>query len=412
MSKTLAAALAAAAVVILALGALAHADEVKIGVGEVGPISPNAVYEIEQLVAALPNVHEVPIVPPGDVDECVKRFVAGEPDDKLDGLMVVSLPTDAMKESQGANEAVFTGTYEIWVLNLSTLAEDRHTFTFEDREPVVSGVAAILAVPAQLLSERTGQGRLIAGNVWQAYQSVQARVEGKLVAATKLYLATSPIKQIGPLDPLECAQALVDRGDADTAMAVFKSAGVNNPRVQQMIASAKQQLERAQSQRLLGRTLGAIAGDNPEQAGVILAAYEKTSAAQRSRADAIRAAIAGSPPPVSRSRYHSILASDVPGLDHAAFVAMMTELFHDQTGSAPNEIIVSSSEVRVEDKDAPAGLKTRLDAYARALGQSAWLMSLKCGCAASAVLSGEVAGPALLRARFEPSFKQPQVGLP
>lgn len=411
MSKILAA-LAATAALTIALGTMAHGAETKIGVGEVGPISPNAMYQIEQLVAALPNVHEVPIVPPGDVDECVKRFVAGEPDDKLDGLMVVSLPTDAMKESHDANEAVFTGTYEIWVLNLSTLAEDRHTFTFEDHEPVVSGVAALLAVPAQFLSERTGQGKLISGNVWQAYQSVQARVEGKLVAATRLYLETSPIKQIGPLNPLQCAQALVDRGDADTAMAVFKSAGVNDPRVQQMIASAKQQLERAQSQRLLGQTLGAIAGDNPEQAGVILASYEKTSAAERSRADAIRTAIAGAPRPVPSSPYKSVLASDVPGLDHAAFVAMLKELFHDQTGSVPEEIIVSASAVRVEDKDAPGGLKTRLDAYARALGRSAWLMSLKCGCAASATLSGEVAGPALLRAKFEPSFKQAQVGLP
>lgn len=405
-------ALVATAFLSVALATIAAAAEVKIGVGEVGPISPNAMYQIEQLVAGLPNVNEVPIVPPGDVDECVKRFVAGEPDDKLDGLMVVSLPTDAMKESHDANEAVFTGTYEIWVLNLSNLAEDRHAFTFEDRETVVSGVAAILMVPAQFLSERTGQGNLISGNVWQAYQSVQTRVEAKLVAATRLYLATSPIKQIGPLDPLQCAQKLVDRGDADTAMAVFKSAGVNDPRVQQMIAGAKQQLQRAESERLLGRTLGAIAADNPEQAGVILASYEKTSAAEPSRADAIRAAIASSPRPVSRSPYNSVLARDVPGLDHAAFVAMISQLFSAQTGSAPNEIIVSSSDVRVEDKEAAKGLKTTLDAYARALGRSAWLMSIKCGCAANATLTGEVAGPALLKARFEPSFKQPQVGLP
>ena len=57
-------------------------------------------------------------------------------------------------------------------------------------------------------------------------------------------------------------------------------------------------------------------------------------------------------------------------------------------------------------------MKTHLDAYARALGRSAWAMSIKCGCAATAVLQSETAGAALLKARFEPSFKQPEVGLP
>ena len=102
-----------------------------------GPISPQAMYEIEQLVGAQPNVHVVPIVPPGDVDACVKRFVAGETDDRLDGVMVVSLPTDKFQTKNDQNEATFSGSYEIWVLNLSTLAEDRHAFTFEDSEPVV-----------------------------------------------------------------------------------------------------------------------------------------------------------------------------------------------------------------------------------------------------------------------------------
>ena len=64
------------------------------------------------------------------------------------------------------------------------------------------------------------------------------------------------------------------------------------------------------------------------------------------------------------------------------------------------------------DKDAPKGLKTRLDAYARALGRTAWLLSIKCGCPASATLESETAGAALLKARFEPSFTQPEVGLP
>jgi len=102
----------------------------------------------------------------------------------------------------------------------------------------------------------------------------------------------------------------------------------------------------------------------------------------------------------------------VPALDHAAFVAMIKQLFSEQTGSIPNEVIVSARDVTVEDKDAPQGLKVRLDSYAGALGRSAWLMSLKCGCDAGAVLTGEVAGEALLKARYSASFTRPQVGLP
>ena len=144
MFKTVAALMMALAIV--AIAPIAQADEVKIGVGSLGPISPQAMYEIEQLVGAQPNVHEVPIVPPGDVDACVKRFVAGEKDDRLDGLMVVSLPTDKFQTKNDQNEATFSGSYEIWVLNLSTLAEDRHAFTFEDSEPVVGGVGGILTI--------------------------------------------------------------------------------------------------------------------------------------------------------------------------------------------------------------------------------------------------------------------------
>jgi hypothetical protein len=91
---------------------------------------------------------------------------------------------------------------------------------------------------------------------------------------------------------------------------------------------------------------------------------------------------------------------------------MLTQLFTDETGSSPDQVIVSAAEVSIQDKAAPKGLKTRLDAYARALGRSAWAMSIKCGCAASAALLSETAGAPLLKARFEPSFKQPEVGLP
>ncbi len=410
MRKTIAVLMFALA--IAAFAGVADADQIKIGVGTVGPISPLAMYQIEQLVGAEPNIHEIPIVPPGDIDACVKRFVAGDTDDRLDGVMVVSLPTDKFLTKNDQNEATFTGSYEIWLLNLSTLAEDRHAFTFEDREPVVGGVTAILTIPAQFLSQAAGGGKLVSSNVYQAYQSVQNRVEAKLVAATKLYLASSPLGQIGPLDMLQTAQALIDRGDGETAMAVFKAAGVNDPRVKQLMAAAEGKLKQAESAKWLGRTLGAMAGDDPEQAGVMLASYEKSSAAQPARVEAIRRVLASYPHQETRSPYATLITNDVPGLDHSAFVAMLTQLFSDETGSAPDEVIVSAAAVNVQDKVAPKGMKTRLDAYARALGRSAWAMSIKCGCAASAVLQSETAGAPLLKARFEPSFKQAEVGLP
>jgi hypothetical protein len=410
MHKTIAALILALA--LAAMAGLAGADEIRIGVGSVGPISPQAMYDVEQLVGAQPNVHEVPIVPPGDVDACVKRFVAGETDDRLDGLMVVSLPTDKFLTHNDQNEATFSGSYEIWVLNLSTLAEDRHTFTFEDREPVIGGVAAVLTIPAQFLSQAAGGGKLISSNVYQAYESVQTRVEAKLVAATKLYLADSPLSQIGPLNMLQTAQALIDRGDGDTALAVFKAAGVNDPRVQQLMAAAEGKLKQAESAKWLGRALGAMAGDDPEQARLMLASYEKSPAAEPARADAIRTVLASYPHQEAHSPYASLITRDIPGLDHSAFVAMLTQLFSDETGSAPDEAIISAAEVSIQDKEAPKGLKTHLDAYARALGRSAWLLSIKCGCAASATLESETAGAALLKAHFEPSFTQPEVGLP
>jgi hypothetical protein len=55
MRKTTAALIVALA--IAAAGGIADADQVRIGVGSEGPISPQAMYEIEQLVGAQPNVH-------------------------------------------------------------------------------------------------------------------------------------------------------------------------------------------------------------------------------------------------------------------------------------------------------------------------------------------------------------------
>ncbi|MGC1396918.1 hypothetical protein, partial [Candidatus Binatus sp.] len=346
------------------------------------------------------------------VDACVKRFVAGDPDDRLDAVMVVSLPTESFQSVRDSNEARFTGAYEIWTLNLSTLAEDRHRFTFNDSEPVIGGVAAFLALPAQAFAERATGKKLISSDQWQAFEAVQTRVEAKLVAATKLYLATASIRDTGPLQPLDTAKALLDRGDGEDAMAVFKSAGINNPEVQRMIADAQGQLQRSAANALLGRTLGAMAGGNAGAARVILADYEKAPSAESSRADSIRRVLAYVPDRRTESTYDGVMKSDVPALDHQAFVAMIKQLFSEETGSSPNEVIVAAKDITIEDKDAPQGLKVQLDSYAGALGRSAWLMSLKCGCDAGAVLEGEAVGEALLKAKYSPSFTRPQVGLP
>ena len=71
-----------------------------------------------------------------------------------------------------------------------------------------------------------------------------------------------------------------------------------------------------------------------------------------------------------------------------------------------------SASVEIADKAADNGVRTRLDGYAVALGKSAWLMSLKCGCEASATLKADRAGAVLLQARSSPSSSRPQVGLP
>ena len=57
-------------------------------------------------------------------------------------------------------------------------------------------------------------------------------------------------------------------------------------------------------------------------------------------------------------------------------------------------------------------MKKHLDSYTAAVGKAAWLMSLKCNCEATAVLTPGPEGGALLRADFAPSFTKPEVGLP
>jgi hypothetical protein len=401
-----------AAILMAAAAAGAYAAPIKIGVGIIGPISPQTEADIDTIVGQLPNVKAVPIQPPGGVDKCVQRFVAGDPDDRLDAVMIVSLPTESFQTIRDSNEARFTGSYEIWTLNLSTLAEDRHRFTFNDSEPVIGGLSALLALPAQAFAERATGKKLISSDQWQAFEAVQTRVEAKLVAATKLYLATASIRDTGPLVPLDTAKALLDRGDGEDAMAVFKSAGLNNPEVQRMIADAQGQLRRSEANALLGRTLGAMAGGNAGEARVILADYEKAPSAEESRADSIRRVLSGMPDTHPDSIYDGVIRTDVPTLDHQAFVAMIKQLFSEQTGSVPNDVIVSAKDVTIEDKDAPKWLKQQLDSYAGALGRSAWLMSLKCGCDAGAVLTSEAVGDALLKASYSPSFTRPRVGLP
>jgi hypothetical protein len=401
-----------AVMLLLAAGARPSLAQVRIGVGTVGPISPQTEADIDQLVGGLPGVTAVPIQPPGDVDACVKRFVAGETDDQLAAVMVVSLPTNAFKVQQGEKEANFTGTYKIWTLDLSTLQEDHHTFTFSDTETVVSGPAAILSIPAQLFVERATGKQLLSSSSWQAWEAVQTRVEAKLVAATRLYLATAPIRSTKPLNMLTTAQALVDRGDADTALAVFRAAGVNNPEVQRLLAQAQDKMRRAKAQALLGRTLGAMAGGNAASASTILAEYQKEPHSEPARADAIRRTLATGVDRRADSAYRRLLQSDVPGLDQSAFVAMLKQMVADETGSAPDEIVIDPKDVTIEDKNAVKGVKTELDSYATALGKAAWLMSLKCGCDAGATLSADPSGGAILRARFAPSFTKPQVGLP
>src|SRR6202158_2196920 len=166
--KKITAMLLGAAIVVLAAAAGAYADQIKIGVGVIGPISPQTEADIDQIVSKLPNVKAVPIQPPGGVDACVKRFVAGDPDDRLDAVMIVSLPTESFQSSRDSNEAKFTGAYEIWTLNLSTLAEDRHRFTFTDSEPVIGGASAFLALPAQVFAERATGKKIISSDPYQA----------------------------------------------------------------------------------------------------------------------------------------------------------------------------------------------------------------------------------------------------
>src|SRR6202046_1171102 len=181
--KKITAMLLGAAILVAAAAAGAFADQIKIGVGVIGPISPQTEADIDELGGKLPNVKAVPIQPPGGVDACVKRFVAGDPADRLDAVMIVSLPTESFQSSRDSNEAKFTGAYEIWTLNMSTLAEDRHRFNFTDNEPIIGGASAFLALPAQGFAERAPGKKLISSDQYQAFEAVQTRGGSEVIAA-------------------------------------------------------------------------------------------------------------------------------------------------------------------------------------------------------------------------------------
>jgi hypothetical protein len=95
--KKITAMLLGAAIMVAVAAAGVCAAPIRIGVGVIGPISPQTEADIDTVVGKLPNVKAVPIQPPGGVDKCVKRFVAGEADDRLDAVMVVSLPTESFQ---------------------------------------------------------------------------------------------------------------------------------------------------------------------------------------------------------------------------------------------------------------------------------------------------------------------------
>jgi hypothetical protein len=402
--------------VLLGASSLFAAAPVRIGVGSEGPISPQAMAQVEQVVGEVPGLQVIPIVPPGDVAACVRRFVAGEPDDRLDGMIVVSLPPDSFHVQRDAHEASFSGSYEIHTLDLSTLAEERHQFTFSDSEPVTGGMTAILAIPANLLAQRTTGTQLISGNAWEAFQAVQARIEAKLVAATRLYMATAPIRNTHPLAPLQCAQHLMEAGDAETALAVFKSAGANNPgleaQVNAMIADSRQKLELIRAQAIFGRVLGAIAGGDAPAASTLLAAYEKEPVADGASAQGLRSEIDALAASAPDAKGAAVLRRDIPGLERGAFVATVKQMFSAQTGTEPAGVEISGSNLDIADQRAPQAIRTQLDSYAVALAKSAWLMSLRCNCDASASLRGDPAGGLLLQAHSNPSSSRPQVGIP
>jgi hypothetical protein len=229
-------------------------------------------------------------------------------------------------------------------------------------------------------------------------------------------MAGASIRNTRPLDPAQCAQRLLDAGEADTALAVFKSAGVDNPQasaqISKMIADARDRIRQTRAESLFGAALGAIAGDDPDTADTILASYEKEPAAQSLNAAALRNAIAAMRPSPPDAIGERTLREYLPGLDRAAFVATLKQAFAARTGTEPAAVELDPSGVEIADQRAAEGVKTQIDRYASALAECAWLMSVKCGCAATATLKAGPAEAVLLQARSGPSSRSRQVGLP
>jgi hypothetical protein len=456
--KRLLSGLAIATLIALCCAGAWSADApLKIGVGVEGPITPQTERQIELAVGEIPGARVIPIVPPGDTDACVRRFVAGDPDDRLDGLIIVRLPPNSYKGERGASQVSFDGTYEVSTLDFSTMVEDRRHFTFSDAENVTGGMGALLAMPAEILAERTTGRRLVAGSSFQAMQDVQVRVESKFLSALRSYLASAPIRNVHPLDPLECARRLMDAGDTQTATIVLKSAGAEMPpaaihaaapqpkppagaasqgnaqagaeaksvsvattktpqsRVSEasaMLASAQIQMKQSHALAILGRTLGAIAVGNAQAAETELASYESQSGSDPARVGTLKRTVAAMRATTSRSEYGAALKANVPALDRSGFLAMIKQVFDVETGMEPAQIELASNSLEISDKAAEKGLRTRLDGYASALGKSAQLMSIRCGCEAAVTLRAERSGSVLMRARFGPSFNRPEVGIP
>ena len=197
---------------------------------------------------------------------------------------------------------------------------------------------------------------------------------------------------------------------------MFKSAGSDNPQasaqINQMIANARDQIRKTRAETLFGAALGAIAGGDPDTAGTILASYEKEPAAQSSNAAALRNAIGALRPSPPDAIDERTLREYVPGLDRAAFVATLKRAFAARAGTEPAAVELDPSGVAITAQRAAEGVRTQIDRYAAALAESAWLMSVKCGCEATATLKAEPAGTVLLQARSGPSSRSRQVGLP
>ncbi len=206
------------------------------------------------------------------------------------------------------------------------------------------------------------------------------------MAATKLYLASFAAEPDRP------AQSAANRaGPYRSWRRRNCDGGVQGGRHQR---SAREAIDGGGGRKTEASGIGAMAGQDARRDWRVTIRSRQASCSpptrkvrrrKPARVDAIRRVLANYPHQEAHSPYsHRSITSDVPGLDHSAFVAMLTQLFNDETGTAPDDVIVSGAQLTVQDKDAAKGLKTHLDAYARALGRSAWAMSIKCGCAANA----------------------------